>query len=235
MIEYALVASVDPCGSLLAEGIAECHYTGPQPVTLEGRQVAEIPANFAVHKGDYPLKNSVIVNPAITITVINKEKRLVNHRSALENDHIWSDNKASPILGYGTMVVKLGSRIMLLNNVAYCPDLLTILVSLRQLRRRGLYWNNAQDLTILRRKNNTLIAILLNKYSQFVIEYQPNNLPKATFAIYRKKYTSWTKKPPFKSDAIRWHYRIGHPKSDAFERFVNIIYGVKIYIYIDTP
>jgi hypothetical protein len=34
MLEYALVASVDPCGSLLAEGIAECHYTGPQPVTL---------------------------------------------------------------------------------------------------------------------------------------------------------------------------------------------------------
>jgi hypothetical protein len=33
MIEYALVASVDPYGSLLAEGIAECHYTGPQPVT----------------------------------------------------------------------------------------------------------------------------------------------------------------------------------------------------------
>jgi hypothetical protein len=34
MVEYALVASVDPCGSLLAEGIAECHYTGPQPVTV---------------------------------------------------------------------------------------------------------------------------------------------------------------------------------------------------------
>jgi hypothetical protein len=29
MIEYALVASVDPSGFLLAEGIAECHYTGP--------------------------------------------------------------------------------------------------------------------------------------------------------------------------------------------------------------
>jgi hypothetical protein len=36
MIEYALVASVDPYGSLLAEGIAECHYTGPQPVTENG-------------------------------------------------------------------------------------------------------------------------------------------------------------------------------------------------------
>jgi hypothetical protein len=34
MIEYALVASVDPYGFLLAEGIAECHYIGPQPVTL---------------------------------------------------------------------------------------------------------------------------------------------------------------------------------------------------------
>jgi hypothetical protein len=43
MIEYtlvasvdpcrSLVASVDPCGSPLAEGIAECHYIGPQPVT----------------------------------------------------------------------------------------------------------------------------------------------------------------------------------------------------------
>jgi hypothetical protein len=29
MIEYALVASVDPCGSLLAEGIAECHLYRP--------------------------------------------------------------------------------------------------------------------------------------------------------------------------------------------------------------
>jgi hypothetical protein len=34
MIEYALVASVKPCESLLAEGMAECHDTGPQPVTL---------------------------------------------------------------------------------------------------------------------------------------------------------------------------------------------------------
>jgi hypothetical protein len=37
IIEYALVASVDPYGSLLAEGIAECHYTGPQPVTAMDR------------------------------------------------------------------------------------------------------------------------------------------------------------------------------------------------------
>jgi hypothetical protein len=40
MIEYALVASVDPCGSLLAEGIAECHYAGPQPVTISSPIVA---------------------------------------------------------------------------------------------------------------------------------------------------------------------------------------------------
>jgi hypothetical protein len=34
MTEYTLEASVDSCGFLLAEGIAECHYTGPQLVTL---------------------------------------------------------------------------------------------------------------------------------------------------------------------------------------------------------
>jgi hypothetical protein len=88
------------------------------------------------------------------------------------------------------MAVKFGFCIMLLNNVAYCPDLLTTLVLLRQLRRRGLYWNNAQNPIILRRKNNTLIATLLDKYGQFVIKYQLNSLPKAIFAIYRKKYTS---------------------------------------------
>jgi hypothetical protein len=68
------------------------------------------------------------------------------------------------------MAVKFGSRIMLLDDVAYCPDLLTTLVSLRQLRRRGLYWDNSQDPTTLRRKDNTLIASLLDKHGQFVIE-----------------------------------------------------------------
>jgi hypothetical protein len=153
---------------------------------------------------------------------------LVNYRSAPKNDYIWSEDKVLPILGYGIMAVKFESRIMLLNDMAYCPDLLIILVLLRQLRRRGLYWDNAQNPIILRRKDNTLIATLLDKYGQFVIEYQPNSLPKAIFAIYRKKYTSWTKRPPFKSNAMRWHYHMGHPGPDAFERLVNITYGVKI-------
>jgi hypothetical protein len=128
---------------------------------------------------------------------------LVNYRSAPENDHIWSGDKALPILGYGIMAVEFGFRIMLLNNMAYCSDLLTTLVSLRQLRRKGLYWNNAQDFITLRRKNKTLIATLLDKYGQFVIEHQFNNLLKATFVIYRKKYTSRTKKPSLKGDAMR--------------------------------
>jgi hypothetical protein len=126
------------------------------------------------------------------------------------------------------MAVKFGFRIMLLDDVAYYSDLLTTLILLRQLRRRGLYWNNSQNPTTLRRKNNTLIATLLDKYNQFVIKYQPNNLLKAIFAIYRKKYTSWTKKPSLKSDAMRWHYRISHRGPNAFERLVNTTYGVKI-------
>jgi hypothetical protein len=42
MTEYTLEASVDPCGSLLAEGIAECHYTGPQPVTRSSKYMLVI-------------------------------------------------------------------------------------------------------------------------------------------------------------------------------------------------
>jgi hypothetical protein len=90
-----------------------------------------------VHKGDYPLKDSVILDPATTITVTNTEERLINYRAAPESDHIWSGDRVLPILGYGAMAVKLGPHIMLLNNVAYCPNLLITLILLRQLRRRG--------------------------------------------------------------------------------------------------
>jgi hypothetical protein len=114
----------------------------------------------------------VILNQRVpSHTVTNTEERLINYRSAPKNNHIWSDDRALPILGYEIMAVKFESRIILLDNVAYCPDLLTTLVLLRQLRRRGLYWNNFQDFITLRRKDNTLIATLLDKYGQFMIEY----------------------------------------------------------------
>jgi hypothetical protein len=57
MIEYALVASVDPCGSLLAEGIAECHYTGPQPVT----------SKFDREHSDFPHLSGLIIKAIVML------------------------------------------------------------------------------------------------------------------------------------------------------------------------
>lgn len=126
------------------------------------------------------------------------------------------------------MTVQLGSRVLLLDDVAYCPRLLTTLVSLRQLRSRGYYWDNKNNPTTLRRRDKTLISTLQDKCGKYILEYRPNELPLASLAIFRKKYTTWTKRPPLTGEAIRWHHRMGHPGPDALEHLVNASQGVKI-------
>ena len=68
--------------------------------------------------------------------------RLINFRPATHNGFVWSGDRRLPIEGYGTMTVSTGNRILLLEDVAFCPRLLTTLVSLRQLRKKGYYWDN---------------------------------------------------------------------------------------------
>jgi hypothetical protein len=98
--------------------------------------------SFATHLENYPLRFSVILDLAITITITNDETRLINYKLALIGDEVWSGDKILPILGYETIILKMGNQIMLLENVAYCPRLLTTLVALRELRKKGIYWNN---------------------------------------------------------------------------------------------
>jgi ABC-type tungstate transport system substrate-binding protein len=95
--------------------------------------------NFAIHFEDYFLRFSVILDSAITITITNDETRLINYKLAFINDEIWFGNKALPILGYGTMILKMGNQTMLLENVAYYPRLLITLIALRELRKTGIY------------------------------------------------------------------------------------------------
>jgi hypothetical protein len=105
----------------------------------QGRKVAEICGSFATYFEDYPLRFSVILDPATIITIINDETRLINYKLAPINDEIWSSNRILPILGYKTMIMKMENQIMLLKGVAYCLRLLTILVALRELRKKGIY------------------------------------------------------------------------------------------------
>jgi hypothetical protein len=115
--------------------------------------------SFATHLENYFLRFSVIFDPAITIMITNDETHLINYRLALIGDEIWFINRALPILGYGTIILKIRNQTMLLKDIAYYPRLLTILVALRKLRKKGIYWNNPKkNPTSLYKRNHTLIC-----------------------------------------------------------------------------
>jgi ABC-type tungstate transport system substrate-binding protein len=102
--------------------------------------------SFATYFEDYFLRFSVILDPAITITITNDETRLINYKLAFIGNEIWFGDKTLPILGYRTIILKMGNQTMLLENVAYCPRLLTTLIALQELRKKGIYWNNQKIL-----------------------------------------------------------------------------------------
>jgi ABC-type tungstate transport system substrate-binding protein len=86
--------------------------------------------SFAIYLENYPLRFSVIFDPVIIITITNDEIRLINYKLALRGDEMRFDDKALLILGYKTIIMKIGNQIMLLEDVAYCLRLLTTLVAL---------------------------------------------------------------------------------------------------------
>jgi ABC-type tungstate transport system substrate-binding protein len=95
--------------------------------------------SFATHLEDYFLRFSVIFDPIITITITNDETRLINYKLAFINNEIWSGNRTLLILGYGTIILKIKNQIMLLKDIAYYLRLLTTLIALRKLRKKGIY------------------------------------------------------------------------------------------------
>jgi hypothetical protein len=60
---------------------------------------------------------------------------------------------------------------MLLEDVAYCSRLLTILVALRELRKKGIYWNNQKNSTSLYKRDYTLICFFKDIHGQYVLEH----------------------------------------------------------------
>jgi hypothetical protein len=116
--------------------------------------------SFATYLENYLLRFSIILDPAIIITITNDETRLINYRLVLIGNKMWFDDRVLPILGYKTIILKIGNQIMLLEDIAYYPRLLTILVVLRELRKKGIYWNNQKDFTSLYKRNYTLICFL---------------------------------------------------------------------------
>ncbi|RYP53280.1 hypothetical protein DL770_010999 [Monosporascus sp. CRB-9-2] len=61
-----------------------------------------------------------------------------------------------------------------------------------------------------------------------MIEYLPLQLTRRAFFIRRKKFNSWTERPPNTADTRRWHLRLAHPGPEALNHLVGHSRGVKI-------
>jgi hypothetical protein len=126
------------------------------------------------------------------------------------------------------MILKMKNQNMLLENIAYYPRLLITLVALRELRKKGIYWNNQKNPTSLHKRNRTLICFLKDIHGQYVLEHNFKALFKASFSTIRRKFISWIKKALKTGTAQRWHMRIRYPEPNALEHLVNAFKGVKI-------
>ncbi len=182
--------------------------------------------------GLYPLKNSSILDSGSTLHIFNNLIRFSNYRLAEPGDFVWAGDSHVPIHGYGTVHLEVrgpeGRRVLLLRDVAHCPTMATNLVSLRQLRKMGFWWDNRNNPTLLKRRDGTTIATLANKYDQFVLEAIPVFQTDAAFSARHKQHTTWTKRPPAKAIAKTWHERMGHPGPKALEHLVICSEGARL-------
>ena len=212
------------------------------------RRVGTVRSSFFVREGKdsdyasfstdaYPLKNSAILDSATTIHIFNEITRFLDFKTANPGDYVWAGERKVPIKGYGTVddIIKapnknqkLTDKILRIRDVAFCPNFAANLVSLQQLHKRGLWWDNRPGYNHLRRSDFSVVAVLEKHYDQFVLEYIPENLSKAAFFSRRNKYNSWTKRAPAYGDAFKWHLRMGHPGPRALEHLVNCSTGAKI-------
>src|SRR6267378_1861609 len=167
------------------------------------RKLIDKRAAFSVEK--YPLKNSAILDSGTTIHIFNEVARFLNFRTADPGDFVWAGEHKVPIQGYGNVDIEIknsnGTRkILRLYDVAFCQDFASNLVSLRQLHKRGIWWDNRPGYNHLRRSDFSTIAVLEDHHDQFVLEYIPVDLPRAAFYTRRNKYNSWTKRSPAYGD-----------------------------------
>ena len=198
------------------------------------RKAIDHTAAFTIDR--YPLKNSAILDSGTTIHIFNEISRFTNFRTADPRDFVWAGTERVPIQGYGNVDIEVtvpgnkqhSKRILRLNDVAFCQDFTSNLVSLRQLRKRGMWWDNRPGYNHLRRSDFSIVAALEDHYDQFVLEYIPEDLSRGAFHARRNKYNSWTKRAPVYGDAQKWHLRLGHPGPKALEHLVHCSTGARI-------
>jgi len=168
--------------------------------------------------------------------VFNLRSRFQNYRKALPGDFLWAGEHPVSIQGYGEVDIQIqgppqnGQRrqryFLRLRNVAYCPGFACNLVSLRQLRKQGLWWDNSPGNNCVRKGNGSILCHLSDRYSQYVLEDLPATVSSAAFFVRRNRFNTYTQPQPSKAVANLWHLRLGHPGPQALEHLVHSTQGV---------
>ena len=186
-------------------------------------------AAFMAKQSGYPLQRSFILDSGSTCHVANDIARFTYTRPATTGDFLWAGNTRVWIKAYGTVIIRVARKqsttTLQLYNVAYCPDLHCNLVSFRILRNQGLWWDTKSNPTILRRLDDSTVAILEEQHNQWVIEY---NDPDALKASYHTSAPKRLVLPRQRAEALTWHKRMGHPGPSALEHLVQQSEGVKV-------
>jgi hypothetical protein len=201
--------------------------------------VGTIPSAFVADAATYLLANSVILDSGATIHVFNKRSRFVTFTPAKLGDVLWAGDTQIPIQGYGDVEIRVnspyGPRQIRLLDAAFCKGIHCNLASLKELRKRGFYWDNKPQDTLLKRYvDDSVVCSLQEQGGQFVLEHNQYDVVRQSAfptSIGRKnKINSWTKRADRTSYAValRWHNRLGHPGPQVLERLVNRTTGVRI-------
>lgn len=184
----------------------------------------------------YPLKNSSILDTGATIHIFNDRKRFTEFRPTVLVDEVYAGKQFIQISGYGKVAVwstKAGTkagvqRHLSLQDAALIRDMACNLVSLRQLRKGGYWWDNKGSQTYLMNSEDEVVCELVDRLYQFVMEDIPASMPPAALTSYRQKINSGTARSASIGDGNLWHLRLGHPGQEVIAQLTKHTEGVRI-------
>jgi transposase InsO family protein len=205
---------------------------------IHGTAIKVASAAFLVQskqsKQQYPLCRSAILDCACSIHICNDLSRFHNFRK-VQKEFVQAGSSLVPILGYGNVDIntthKGSTRILRLRNVAFCTDFVTTLVSYRQLRNKGYFWDSKYDY-LRRSSDDSILCSLKDIDSQWVIEYKPPLQSRSAFAAFTtrrlSRKTSRDPRPAASGDADLWHRRMGHIGPMALLKLGTQTLGVRL-------